>query len=337
VPGTQPLPDFNLESLLVCPRDKTSLHAHADSLHCVNGHSYAVIEDIPILLLSETKQTHIEGTRALDLAEGREPINLLHFAVEPGEVDPFVKRAIAATNGSLYQHLVGNLREYPIPDLKLPTANGKLFLEIGCNWGRWSIAASHLGYRVVGLDPSLKAIRAARRVTSQMGIRALFIVGDGRYLPFREHTFDQVFSYSVLQHLSKDNVRLVLDEVRRVLSPAGHSLIQMPNVFGVRCLYHQLKRLFREPEGFEVRYWTPAEVRSTFEDRIGPSRVFADGYFSLNPQLSDARFMPARYRVILQTSEALRKLSGSIPPLAKLADSLYVESSPATTPGLPDA
>jgi SAM-dependent methyltransferase len=220
------------------------------------------------------------------------------------------------------------LNEYPIPELRLPGGNEKLFLEIGCNWGRWSIAAARLGYRCVGIDPSLKAIRAARGVARQIGIDAYYVVADGRYLPFGNQVFDQAFSYSVLQHLSKENVLITLREVRRVLAPEGQSLVQMPNVFGIRCMYHQARRHFREPRDFEVRYWTPKELTSVFNTAIGPSQLFVDGYFSLNAQIRDVRFMPPRYRALLRASEFLRSLSKAVPPLAWMADSLYVKSSP---------
>src|SRR5262249_41288403 len=151
----------------------------------------------PILLVSEAEQTHIEGARSLRVAEGDTSM-LLKFNVGPGEVDPFVRNAIGATNGNLYQHLVGNLREYPIPRLRLPAGENRPFLEVGCNWGRWCIAAARLGYKTVGIDPSLKSIRAAKRVSRQLGIEITYVVADGRYLPFRDRSFDQVFSYSVL-------------------------------------------------------------------------------------------------------------------------------------------
>jgi hypothetical protein len=101
----------------------------------------------------------------------------------------------------------------------------------------------------------------------------------------------------------------------------------MPNVFGVRWLYHQVRRGFRETRDFEVRYWTPGELASTFGEAVGPARVSVDGYFSLNPQISDLRFLPRRYRAIVRTSEALRKLSKYFPPLLYAADSLYVSAT----------
>ena len=315
--------------LVVCPRDKKALELRCDFLVCPDGHRYRVVEGVPILLVSEAEQTHIEGTRALQVAETGDASQLARFQLGPADIDPFVKNSIGATNGGLYQHLVGTLKEYPIPDLRLPPSQGGLLLEVGSNWGRWCLAAARLGYRPVGIDPSLKSVRAARRVAHQLGVRATYIVADGRYLPFADGVFEKVFSYSVLQHLSKADVATVLTEIRRVLQPEGTCLVQMPNVFGIRSLYHQIRRGFRETREFEVRYWTVGELRKAFE-QVGPARVSVDGFFSLNAQVSDVHLMPPRYRAIVFASEALRRATGLLPALTYAADSLYVN---ATKPG----
>jgi SAM-dependent methyltransferase/uncharacterized protein YbaR (Trm112 family) len=312
--------------LLACPRDKGALVQAGTDLVCEQGHRYPIVEGVPIMLVSEAEQTHIEGTRSLKVAETGDASGLAKFQVAPHEIDPFVRNAIGATNGGLYQHLVGNLTTYPIRNLRLPAGGSKLFLEVGCNWGRWCIAAARSGYRPVGIDPSLKSIRAANRVARQLRIQASYLVADARYLPFRESSFDQVFSYSVLQHLSKEHARQSLAEIRRALKVGGGSLVQMANVFGARCLYHQIRRGFRDTRDFEVRYWRPGELLSAFSDAIGPSEISVDGYFSLNVQPSDLQLMPPRYRALVQTSEGLRKLSGIIPVLTKFADSLYIKA-----------
>jgi SAM-dependent methyltransferase/uncharacterized protein YbaR (Trm112 family) len=312
--------------LLVCPRHRLSLiHKHS-SLVCPRGDSYAIIEGIPVLLLSEATQTHIEGIRSLEVASQGSAAVLPQFDVAPGAIDPFVQRAIGATNGSLYQHLVGNMKEYPIPHLRLPPGDGKLFLEIGCSWGRWCIAAARHGYVPVGVDPSLKGIRAARRVAAQLGIQAHYIVADGRHLPFADETFSQAFSYSVLQHISRGEVRQTLAEIHRVLGPGGESFVQMPNTFGVRCLYHQIRRGFRRARDFDVRYWLPWQLHSTFAATVGPSRLSVDGFFSLNAQASDLRFLPRKYQALVRLSELLRRASRRLPALTYVADSLYVSS-----------
>ena len=314
------------EELLVCPRDKQDLRCEGSHLVCAQGHRYAVVEGVPIMLISDAEQTHIEGTRALAIAESGDASSLAKFDLGPNDIAPFVRGTIGATNGGLYRYLVGTLTEYPIPSLRLPPGEDRAFLELGCNWGRWCIAAARLGYQVVGIDPSLKSIRAANRVATQLGVKATYIVADGRFLPFRDQTFDQVFSYSVLQHLSKENTRTALAEVRRALRVGGSALVQLPNVFGVRCLYHQIRRGFREPHDFEVRYWRPSELLAAFTAGIGPSALSVDGYFSLNVQPNDLRLLPRRYRAVVHASEALRRMSARIPILAKVADSLYVSA-----------
>jgi SAM-dependent methyltransferase len=319
--------DEGLLGLVVCPRDRQDLRRESDWLCCPLGHRYRIVDGIPILLVAEAEQTHIEGTRALVVAEAGQTTGPREVPLRPGEIDPFVREVIGATNGALYQHLVGTLTEYPVPSLRLPAGEGRSFLEIGCNWGRWCLAAAQSGYRPVGIDPSLKGIRAARRVAQQLGIEVSYLVADGRYLPFRDSTFDQVFSYSVLQHLSKQNTRAVLAEIRRVLRCTGQSLVQLPNVFGVRCLYHQLRRGFRETTGFEVRYWTIPELSRTFESALGPTSIEVDGFFSLNPQISDLRLFPWQYKLLVLLSHGLQRLSRHAPGLAYLADSLYLLSS----------
>jgi SAM-dependent methyltransferase/uncharacterized protein YbaR (Trm112 family) len=323
--GPSPEVDARLLDLVVCPRDRLMLEAREGGLVCEGGHEYPVLGGIPILLVSDSSPTHVEATRSLEAGRSRE---LPAYGVDPTglAVDPWVNEAIGATNGSLYLPVLGKLTEYPIPDVRLPRGNGQLLLEIGCNWGRWCIAAARAGYRPVGIDPSLKGVLAARRVTQQLGIDACFAVADGRYLPFRAGTFDQVFSYSVLQHLSKQDVCEILTDVTRVLRPGGRSLIQMANMFGVRCLYHQARRGFRATHGFEVRYWSPKELKATFEKLIGPTELSIDGFFSLDPQFSDLRFFPAPYKGIVYASEMLRRLGTIVPALKVIADSLYLNS-----------
>jgi hypothetical protein len=81
-----------------------------------------------------------------------------------------------------------------------------------------------------------------------------------------------------------------------------------------------------KPAGFEVRYWTPRELLKTFNDEIGPSELSVDGYFGLGVQAEDAKLLPLKHRVVIHSSEALRKVTKLIPPMMNVADSLYVKS-----------
>jgi SAM-dependent methyltransferase len=251
------------------------------------------------------------------------------------KIDPVALMLIAATSGYAYKHLVGStdLRTYPIPALQLPACGGQRLLDIGCSWGRWSISAARLGYEVVGIDPSLGAVMAARRITSELGLDIKYIVGDGRFLPFPKNAFDCVYSYSVLQHFSNEDVRKTIAGVNRVLRPEGVAKIQMANKWGIRSLQHQALRRFREPSGFDVRYYGVGELAALFRELIGTTRISTDCYFGLGWQWSDFDYMPRRLQSILIASEALRRLSNVITPLRFMADSVFCMAvKPAQTP-----
>jgi hypothetical protein len=124
----------------------------------------------------------------------------------------------------------------------------------------------------------------------------------------------------------KGDRQIVLPEIRRVLSDGGEAVVQLPNIFGLRSLYHEFRRGFRAARDFEVRYWTIPVLKAIFSRLIGPLDVTVDDYFSLNAQVSDAGFMPRQYRAIVYTSECLRRLSAYVAALRYVADSLYISA-----------
>lgn len=334
---------------LVCPVDKSALVLDHNVLTSAAGRQYPVVDGIPVMLPPDGSHTIGLAAASLKRASGQaggtderaphlylesvgindaEKEKVLELAKDPAlKIDPVAACLVAATNGIGYKHLIGALDHYPVPELRLPPGNGKRLLDVGCSWGRWSIAAGRKGYQTVGLDPSLGAVMAARRVSHQFGLFNLYLVADARHLPFREGIFDTVFSYSVLQHFSQENAGMAIHEAGRVLVNGGSSLVQMPNRLGVRCLQHQFARRFRTPVDFEVRYWSLAELRRVFSASIGRTSVEVDCFFGLGLQKSDMAVMTPFMRAAIRVSEALRVMSAVLPPLTWLADSVYLRST----------
>lgn len=335
--------DPRLLERLACPRHATRLSEIGSALSCEAGHQYPVVEDVPVLLEDgpQTMQLADNSLRQAQQRFSQDPYYVDTIGISEDEkvqlrerlgktgggIDPVVSFLVSATNGMAYQHLVGTLPEYPIPELRLPPGNGRVLLDVGCNWGRWCMAAARLGYKPIGIDPSLGAILAARRVAAQLGLDAAFLVGDARFLPFRAGSLDVVFSYSVLQHFSRDNAIRAIQEIGRVLQVNGKGLIQMPTLLGMRCLYHQARRRFREPRDFDVRYWSIPALRKLFTESIGLTDFSVDCFFGIGLQAGDLRLMPLSHRAAIRTSEFLRKTSRVLPWLRYAADSVYVEST----------
>lgn len=332
---------------LVCPRDHTALNVRDGALHCEQGHEYPVIDGVPVMLVDDAPPTFEQATAALGRAgdEARDPRakqlyletvgisdeqkrGVLELLDRGSSIDPVVAYLVAATNGLMYRDLVGTLQAYPIPEIPIPPGGG-LLLDIGCSWGRWTIAAQRRGYTAVGIDPSLGAVMAARRVARQLGVAARFIVGDARYLPFASGQFERVFSYSVIQHFSRPDASAAITEIGRVLRPGGASLVQMPTRYGVRCLYHQMRRGFSDGAGFDVRYWSLAELRELFGARVGGTTLDVDCYFGIGLQESDAALMSGPRRAVLRASSMLKTAQQSMPLLIQVADSVYVKSAKA--------
>jgi SAM-dependent methyltransferase/uncharacterized protein YbaR (Trm112 family) len=327
------MPTAWFEQLLVCPRHRLPLRREGDELVCQRGDRFPVVDGIPVLLIEEMSPTHPNWwTRPQHVALAR---------ISPEALDPdskiFVESEIVATCGLLYVG-VGALARYPIPDLRLPPTDGALFLDIGGNWGRWSIAAAREGYRAICLDPSLRAALAGKRIARELGVEVAYVVADARQLPLRNDAVDLAFSYSVLQGLSRPNVRDVLSELRRVVRPDGRVRVQMANIFGVRQAYNYARQATEEfghrireghwPERwiFRVRPWTVRGLRHEFSRAIGPTEISVEGFFSLNAQAADIDLLPRHMAAVVRVSDALRHISERAPGLAHLADSVYVDS-----------
>lgn len=333
---------------LVCPVDHTPLRYSEGKLISSQGRVYPVVEGIPVMLIDGIEQTIPLAKDSLARAKGVKDIidsrasdlylETLGISEEEKEgivnltkqknlkVDPVVAYIIGATCGNSYKHLMGKLCKYPIPELPLGEGNGKTFLDIGCGWGRWSISAMRKGYKVAGIDPSLGAIMAGRRVARELGLSPKYIVGDARFLPFKDSIFDVAFSYSVLQHLNKEDVITTLRSIARVLNHNGISLIQMANLSGLHNFILYVKNLFQKKQEFGITYWTIPELKKRFSKIIGNTRIEVDCFLGLGLQKSDIDLMPQSIRFIINISELLKLISKKIKPLVYLADSVYVKA-----------
>lgn len=326
---------------LRCPIDGSALRWEGGAAGLISeaGRFYPVVDGVPVMLPEGVAPTldGIENSRAkiaggapwyLEsvLLSNLEKEGILRLAAEGDGIDPVAAYLVAATNGLGYAHLRGDLKEYPIPEIRLPPGQGRVLLDVGCSWGRWCVAASRKGYQAVGIDPSLGAVMAARRVARALGVEARFIVGDARHLPILAGAIDTVFSYSVIQHFSEEDAKRAFDQIGRVLRPSGECLVQMPTKYGLRCLYNQARRGFRETKGFEVRYWPPGDLLKVVGDRVGPAEISVDCFFGIGWQPSDAHLMPPLFQRVIAASEWLRGLSCSLPALTWLADSVYVQA-----------
>jgi SAM-dependent methyltransferase/uncharacterized protein YbaR (Trm112 family) len=334
--------DSRLLNFLACPRDHLELHIEGSHLSCVAGHHYPVVDGIPVFLMAEKDQTigiASASLRAAQTAVGgplytdtlglsdTEKRGIEKDWTARREIDPAVSYLIGATSGWGYVNLIGKLGHYPIPDIPIENGGGELLLDIGSNWGRWSASAARKGWRVIGIDPSLGAIMAARRAFSGTKLDMSFICGDARFLPFKPDVFRCAFSYSVIQHFSEADAELAIAEIGRVLRQDGFAKIQMAHQGGIRSTYHRTRRDYRDSGVFRVRYWSLASMRRVFETHIGPTKLMAEAFGGLGLLREDWNYVTAKAKLVIAISLFMRKLASFATPLLVLADSVYVTST----------
>ncbi|HLW81070.1 MAG TPA: methyltransferase domain-containing protein [Candidatus Acidoferrales bacterium] len=316
---------------LACPHDHTALRPKDGALECELAHSFAFEQGVPVFTAQPRREPVPLNMPPMPPVL---PVQRQKPSAQTPAIDAFVNDWIVNTNGNLYWRARGRLTRYPIPQWPFGAGNGKTLLDIGCSWGRWSIAAARAGFQPIGLDVHIDALAAAGRVSQQLGADCHFACTGVEKLPIASRSIDCVFSYSVLQHIDKTKVRCAFREFARVLKPGGVCMIQLPNAIGPLSLAQQLRRGFREarPGSFEMRYWSRAEMRRAFKDAgLAGIRIRSDGFFSQNPQLADLDLLSLPGKLLVLVSYAGRKAADALPILARLADSLWIE---ARAPGM---
>jgi SAM-dependent methyltransferase len=89
--------------------------------------------------------------------------------------------------------------------------------------------ADRQGVRAYGIDISEPTVIQARAAFDSPGARhgLLAAVGDVRELPFRDASFDAIYSMGTIEHF--DETERAVDEMARVLKPGGRAIVGVPN------------------------------------------------------------------------------------------------------------
>jgi ubiquinone/menaquinone biosynthesis C-methylase UbiE len=104
-------------------------------------------------------------------------------------------------------------------------------LDLGCGDGRFSRAA----FSDSNIDVGVDIVRSSLSRAKKNGSHKYLVVGDGSKLPFRDGSFETVFSNSVLEHIP--NLLDAIQEIQRVLKNGGYLVFTVPSANFARYLF----------------------------------------------------------------------------------------------------
>jgi SAM-dependent methyltransferase len=126
--------------------------------------------------------------------------------------------------------------------------DGDTILDLGCGNGRLYELFKARPVKYVGVDSCPRLIEIAKEKYQSDS----FQLADTLNLPFKEETFDVVFSIALLHHIPSEELRLdAIGEVRRVLKTNATLVFTCWNLYQIdfwpRLLKYTIAKLFGKP------------------------------------------------------------------------------------------
>jgi ubiquinone/menaquinone biosynthesis C-methylase UbiE len=156
-----------------------------------------------------------------------------------------------------------SLQDYMHDAFKFGDFSGKLVLEVGCGAGTDSAEFARNGASVISSDLTRTGAELTRDLLKENNLPYMVMQSDAKALPFKDDTFDCVYSFGVLHHFPE--IESALAEIHRVLKPGGQVMVM---------LYHQDSLLY----AYSIIYWrgikegllktlTPEQLVSRYSER----------------------------------------------------------------------
>lgn len=205
----------SLLDLLRCPDcTSTELAQNEGHLRCHScGRIFPIVDGIPIMMPGT--QEAIKDEMIDFWGKGY----VYRFDEFERDLTPESLRAmlVNATEESIADgHLVGR-------EIDLSTVAGKRCLEIGCGGGGQGLILGMHGAEIISTDLCFERTAPAARKIQMLGLNGHACEADAEELPFRDESFDIVFSQGVLHHTPKTDQTIA--HVHRVLKPGGVAYI----------------------------------------------------------------------------------------------------------------
>ncbi len=152
----------------------------------------------------------------------------------------------------------------------LPSSTDIAIVDLACGHGRLIYSLKKRGYRnVSGVDVSGEQVAVAHR----LGITEVQCQDINQFLKgVGEESFDVVFLMDILEHLGKQAIFDLLDNVRRIIKKDGMLVVHVPNgagIFGMKVRYGDFthQNAFTQQSMQQILHACNFDAIKCFEDK----------------------------------------------------------------------
>lgn len=145
-------------------------------------------------------------------------------------------------------------------------------LDLGCGTGELAPVFLKKGYAYVGIDIEAERIQYAAKTFK----KGKFHVMDASKIAYPTGYFDQILVTGVLHHLSDEDVRSIVREMKRILRPDGRALVMEDIAIGrslnlLGALVHLADEgaHIRKPEEYTPLYEPELDLKRSYPVRCG--------------------------------------------------------------------
>jgi ubiquinone/menaquinone biosynthesis C-methylase UbiE len=151
-----------------------------------------------------------------------------------------------------YKHKIES--DFLVNAIKETNAENKIkILDVACGTGRMlsAVFSQERNIEYTGLDTSKEMTSILLKKAKEKGIdkKIKLKIGDATKMPFKENTFDLVFTYHLLWHLPREEQEKVIKEMMRVVKKEG---IIIFDVLNEDFIWEKIKYLFRVEKTEEI-------------------------------------------------------------------------------------
>ena len=138
---------------------------------------------------------------------------------QPNQDLPPEWNGIYETAGDVFPDVQENMAE--VADL-MEKRGVRNVLDLGCGGGRHSVYLARKGMHVSGIDAAPTGIKITQEKMAANGLAGDFRVGNMlERLPYADGYFEAIVSTQTINHGTIEQIRAVIEEMKRVLTPTG--------------------------------------------------------------------------------------------------------------------